>query len=312
MSYGSGNKRLLAWLLHFLWIIMSMNITSQIQGASKQVIDAISHASKKTGVDFDYLVNQARTESSFKPNAQAKTSSATGLYQFIDQTWLSTVSKHGSKHGLQNEVSDIQQDFQGRYFISNDTQRDHVMNLRKNPEIASLMAAEFAQDNQNYIESKTGINATQTDLYFAHFLGAGGATKFIKAMQDDPYQPAAFLLPAAASANKNIFYKSDGSQKSLTQIYNDFKTKFGDITEVQTASKNQIEPVINTYKRDLKFERMYGDQVAQFIRDLPSMDGFQDRNFFDGLLGNNTQSMMQNRLIDQSLFLKLTLLDAPK
>jgi len=68
-----------------------MGITSLTAGASQEVIGAIKHASQKTGVDFDYLVNQARTESSFRPDVKASTSSATGLYQFLDQTWLGTV-----------------------------------------------------------------------------------------------------------------------------------------------------------------------------------------------------------------------------
>jgi hypothetical protein len=291
---------------------MSMGITTQIEGAPRQVIDAISNASRKTGIDFDYLVNQARTESSFQTDVKAKTSSATGLYQFIDQTWLQTVSKHGSKHGLQNEASAIQQDFQGRFYISDDTQRDQIMNLRKNPNVASLMAAEFALDNKNHIEGKTGIEATSTDLYFGHFLGAGGASKFIKAMQDDPYQPAAYLMPAAARSNKNIFYNSDGSQKSLSQIYNDFQAKFEDSTEVQTASNGPLPINDRSYQRDIQFERMYGDQVAQFIRNLPSINGFENGGFFDNLLGNQTRSITQNQVIDQSLFFHLTMLDTPK
>jgi len=296
-----------------------MGISSSIHGASQQVIDAISTASKKTGVDFDYLVNQARTESSFRTDVKASTSSATGLYQFIDQTWLSTMSKFGSKHGLSNEANAIQQDFQGRYYVADDTVKTHIMDLRKDPNVSSLMAAEFALDNKNYLEAKTGVDATGTDLYFAHFLGASGASNFIKAMQDDPFQPAAMLLPAAARSNKNIFYNSNGSQKSLTQIYNDFQAKIGGGKKVHVADNDAIMPPNNkvaladtTYRRDVQFERMYGDVITQFVRDFPSVDGFQNNDFFSDFLMSNTSSMMQNRRIDQSLFLTLTMLDAPK
>ncbi len=291
---------------------MSMGITSQIAGASPEVIGAIKNASQKTGVDFDYLVNQARTESSFRTDVKASTSSATGLYQFLDQTWLGTVAKHGSKHGLGEQANAIEKDFQGRYFVSDDTAKTDILNLRKNPKIASLMAAEFASDNQHYLERKTGKDTTSTDLYMAHFLGANGASQYIKAMQENPYQPAAHLLPAAAAANKNIFYKSDGSMKSLSQIYNDFEAKLGKVTEVQTAKVRQPHAVDKFYQRDLSFERMYGNGVQNFVNAIPSIDGFKAGNYFDGLFGNEVSSLLQNNVKNQSLFLTLTMLDLPK
>lgn len=298
---------------------MSMGITSNITGASQEVISAIKNASAKTGVDFDYLVNQARTESSFRPDVKASTSSATGLYQFIDQTWLSTVSKHGSKHGLAEQANAIKQDFQGRFFVSDDTVKKQILNLRKDPQIASLMAAEFASDNQAHIESKTGIEATQTDLYMAHFLGAGGASKYIKAMQENPYQPAAYLLPAAASANKNIFYNSDGSMKSLSQIYNNFQQKFGDVKDgqlVQNArintTKPDIENAVVKYRRDISFERMFGTKVDEFVSALPMVEGFKSEDLFHTLYGENVSKLMQQGGKNQSLFFTLTMLDLPK
>lgn len=291
---------------------MSMNISANIKGASQEVLSAIQNASAKTGVDFDYLVNQARTESSFRTDVKAPTSSATGLYQFIDQTWLGMVSQHGSKHGLGEEANIVKKDFQGRYYVSDDTQKKAILNLRKNPEVASLMAAEFASGNQQYLENKTGKDVNSTDLYLSHFLGAGGASKFIKAMQEHPYKSAAHLLPTAASVNKNIFYKSDGSMKSLTQIYNDFEAKFGEVTEVQTAEVTMSATESKPYTRDVRFERMYGDKVTQFVNDLPRMSGFESGSFFENMFGNDVASMMQNGFKDQSLFLTLAMLDLPK
>lgn len=291
---------------------MSMGITSNIAGASNDVINAIKKASVKTGVDFDYLVNQARTESSFRTDVKAKTSSATGLYQFIDQTWLGMVSKHGSRHGMEKYSDAIQQDFQGRFFVSDDTLKKEILNLRTDPEISSIMAAEFASDNQKYLESKTGKDINQTDLYLAHFLGAGGASKYINAMQSNPNRPAAELLPSAANANKNIFYNSNGSKKSLNQIYNHFQAKFNDITPAQTAKVDVTPAVDKSYRRDIMFERMYGNGVQDFVRDMPSIDGFVAGNYFEGLFGEDIGSIMQNRVKNQSLFLTLTMLDLPK
>ena len=75
-----------------------MPTVSPVQTSSVQ--SAISRAAQRTGVDFDYLVAQARLESGLDPSAKARTSSASGLYQFIDSTWLNTLDRHGAKHGM--------------------------------------------------------------------------------------------------------------------------------------------------------------------------------------------------------------------
>ena len=73
--------------------------------------------------------------------------------------------------------------------------------------------------------SKPSSTATvqPTDLYLAHFLGLKGATSFLRAMEKDPEQGAADLFPKAAAANKSIFYRADGSQRTLKEIYDRFE-----------------------------------------------------------------------------------------
>ena len=71
-----------------------------ISGNWCNVRSAIAQASQATGIDFDYLLGQAQLESGLNPTARAGTSSATGLYQFIDQSWLGVVKQHGSDYGL--------------------------------------------------------------------------------------------------------------------------------------------------------------------------------------------------------------------
>ena len=62
---------------------------------------AIRQAASETGTDFDYLWRTAKRESGLNPNARASTSSATGLFQFTNQTWLSMVERYGDKYGLE-------------------------------------------------------------------------------------------------------------------------------------------------------------------------------------------------------------------
>ncbi len=188
---------------------MSLPIENNL-GIRSDVFSAIKTASQKTGVSFDYLMDQAQAESSFQPEIQSKTSSATGLYQFINSTWMNMLEKHGSKYGINTEKT-----------------KDELLELRKNPQIASLMAAEFAKENANHLQNTVGGQIGETDLYLAHFLGAGGAEKFLKNWRDNPMQSANELFPQAAKANKNVFYnQKTGQARSLDDVYQFFAQKF--------------------------------------------------------------------------------------
>jgi hypothetical protein len=197
------------------------------KAAANGVGAAIQNAAARTGVDFDYLLGQARIESGFNPNARARTSSATGLFQFIDQTWLGTVKEHGEKHGLGWASNAIQRGANGRFFVSDPAMRSAILDMRRDPQAASTMAAEFAADNQAYLENRLGRPTESVDLYLAHFLGAGGAAKFLKAHDANPDASAAAMMPSAAQANRWVFYNKDGSPRSLAQIRERFAAKLG-------------------------------------------------------------------------------------
>lgn len=192
-------------------IIQNSGLAGVAQGASQNVVHAIAGASERTGVDFSYLLQQARAESSFDPSAEAKTSSASGLFQFIESTWIGMVEKHGDKHG-----------------ISTDGQsRDDVLALRKDPVLASNMAAELARDNEQFLAANYSGDIGATELYFAHFMGAGGAASFLNAKDANGSDPAAVLFPRAAAANKSVFYEQGtGRAKSLDEVYAFFDQKF--------------------------------------------------------------------------------------
>lgn len=190
---------------------------------------AIRVAADKTGVDFSYLMEKAAVESNFRTDVKAKTSSATGLYQFIDSTWLNTVKEHGAKHGLGDMASAIRTDSKGRLSVADPAQRREILELRKDPRVASLMAAEFARDNKEQLEKSTGREVGPTELYMAHFLGAGGAAKFLNALEKSPNANGSDLLPEAAAANKGVFRdRETGKARSLQQIYDRFAAKFSD------------------------------------------------------------------------------------
>jgi len=179
----------------------------------QEVINAISQASKSSGVDFSYMLNQAAAESNFDPDAKAKTSSATGLYQFIDSTWLNMVERYGDTYGIET---------QGK-------SKEEILDMRNDPETSSFMAAAFASENEKSLNNHWGGKIGATELYFAHFMGASGAASFLNARDESPMQNAADLFPRAALANRNVFYNSDtGKSRTLEEVYAFFDNKFND------------------------------------------------------------------------------------
>jgi hypothetical protein len=211
--------------------------TEALSGAPSRITQAIATASRRTGVDFGYLMGQAQIESAMDPQARARTSSATGLYQFLDQSWLAVVNDHGAKYGM-NWASDAIQKNGGRYYVADPGLRQQILSLRNHPETASVMAAELASDNRAHIEQQTGRPAEAVDLYLAHFLGAGGAAKFLQTMNYAPNASGASLFPAAARANASIFYDRQGNARSLAEIRDRFASKLASGAQTAGLSAN--------------------------------------------------------------------------
>lgn len=181
---------------------------------------SIARASQSTGVDFDYLLAQARLESGLDPDAKARTSSATGLYQFIDSTWLQTMDRHGSKYGLGWAADQINPGGG----VGNAGTRSQLLSLRYDADVSALMAAELARDNSAGLKGFLGREPDATEMYLAHFLGLGGAQKFLGAYRTDAGQSAVALMPKAASANRPIFYDG-GRARSVAEVMSLMQTK---------------------------------------------------------------------------------------
>ncbi|HRE45658.1 MAG TPA: transglycosylase SLT domain-containing protein, partial [Terricaulis sp.] len=122
---------------------------------------AIRRAADATGVNFSLLVETARRESAFNPDARAATSSATGLFQFIDSTWLDMVRRHGGRHGLGAEAAALQQG-------ADAPTRQAILALRADPELSARMAGELARENAAALESRLGRSPSAGELYAAH------------------------------------------------------------------------------------------------------------------------------------------------
>jgi hypothetical protein len=193
--------------------------TAGVDTSRARIAGAIKQAANTSGASFEYLLTTAKMESDFNPTAGASTSSAHGLFQFIDQTWLGTVKEAGAQLGYGNYADAITKSSDGSYSVSDPAARRAIMKLRDDPAAASSMAAALTQSNSFKLTGMIGRRPTDRELYMAHFMGVGGAAKLIANAEDNPQASGARLFPNAAAANRSIFYDRNGRARSVSEVY---------------------------------------------------------------------------------------------
>ena len=133
--------------------------------------EAIAQASSVVGVDQDVMMTVAKMESSLNPNARASTSSASGLFQIVNNTWNELATRHGAKYGI----------------TSSSNRFDAYHN--------SLMGAEYIKSNLRLLPEHRSLGIDDTlATYLAHFLGPGGARRFINAYRSNPDAPMSTMV----------------------------------------------------------------------------------------------------------------------
>jgi hypothetical protein len=188
-------------------------------GSSPAVTGAIRHAARVTGTDFQYLLATAQVESNFQPNAQVATSSARGLFQFIEQTWLATLKQEGPALGYAPYAEAIGRLPSGEYVVTEPRLHRAVMNLRSDPTANAVMAGAFTRSNAGKLAQRLGRAPSEGELYVAHFLGPNGASRLIGLAETRPLTEAAAVFPGAARANRTIFYDKHGRARSVGEVY---------------------------------------------------------------------------------------------
>ncbi|HEY2135461.1 MAG TPA: transglycosylase SLT domain-containing protein [Xanthobacteraceae bacterium] len=189
-------------------------------GIGSAVVGAIRDAASATGAAFQYLLATAQVESGLNPTASASSSSAKGLFQFVDQTWLTTLKESGPALGYGRYADAIVKTSSGRYEVPDPAMRREIMALRDDPTANAAMAGAFTQQNGALVADRIGRPPTEGELYLAHFLGASGAAQLINLAARDPTANAATAFPSAARANHSIFYDHAGQARSAVGVYN--------------------------------------------------------------------------------------------
>lgn len=208
-----------------------------------EIASAVRKASQGSGSSFELMMASAQMESGLRSDAKSATSSASGLFQFTEQTWLDTVRHHGAEHGMANEASAIV-DQSGRLTTADPATRRRILSLRNDPTIASALAGDHLRDLSSKLSTSLGRAVNAGEVYLGHFLGAHGAKQMITAPKSEI---AANVLPDAARANSSLFYAPDGTpytagqflqhvQKRLTQAFTDIGNALrGSTTTSSTA-----------------------------------------------------------------------------
>jgi hypothetical protein len=183
-----------------------------------EVMAALHDAAKATGADFSYLVRTAQRESNFDPTAKASTSSATGLFQFTNETWLRMVDRYGAQHGLKAEAAAVSV-VDGDTVVGKGMSREQILALRNDPALSATMAGELAQENAKILAKKIHRQPTSAELYAAHFMGPTDAAHLIHAARRNDKGPAADVFRSAALANPTVFAGKGGEQLNAAQLY---------------------------------------------------------------------------------------------
>jgi Transglycosylase SLT domain len=204
----------------------SVTATAGVDPSRARIAGAIKQAANTTGTSFQYLLTTAKMESDFNPKATASTSSASGLFQFIGQTWLGTVKEAGAALGYGQYADAITKSSSGNYSVSDPTARTAVMKLRDDPTASSAMAGVLTRSNSFKLTGLIGRRPTDSELYMAHFMGVGGAAKLITNAEDNPKASGAQMFPNAAAANHSIFYDSTGRARSVSDVYSVLTSRY--------------------------------------------------------------------------------------
>jgi soluble lytic murein transglycosylase-like protein len=197
----------------------------QVAGAAipRSTLKGIQVASAQSGVSFQYLLAKAAQESGFKADAEAATSSATGLYQFTRGTWLDVFKRHGEELGYGELSNRIITGPSGRLTVFDKTVEQKILSLREDPAASAKFAAAYARDNAAALGQNLSRELDATDLYLAHFLGPSGANQLLNAA---PNIYASHVVPDAARANRGVFFNETGAPRTVRQVLDLIRSRF--------------------------------------------------------------------------------------
>lgn len=212
---------------------------------ARAIVEHVVQAARTTGSDPALLMAIADKESSFAPKAKASTSSASGLFQFIDSTWFKAVRMFGRSYGQEAAAEAIG----GDYRVA-PQKRSEILAMRNDPYLSAVFAAEMLKHDGERIAERIGRPLTAGEIYLIHFLGPDDAARFMAKVEEAPDSPAAKLLPRPARANKPIFFARQGKKmkpKSVSEVHEAFETMMGKRSDRYKGVERQLPAAALAY-----------------------------------------------------------------
>jgi hypothetical protein len=206
----------------------------------RKLVQTILRAAEATGVDPAYMMALADKESSFIADNKAATSSAEGLFQFVEKTWLEVIRDFGARHGMEFAAASVET-VDGKPAIQSEPVREWVFGLRRNPYLSAVMAAEMLKRDKAKTERRIGRTLDRSELYLMHFLGAESAAKLLELVSGKPKQSAPKVFPAAAKANKTLFFAQEVVKQKK-------KTRHLTVSEVYGKIDRMIDARLDRYE----------------------------------------------------------------
>ena len=233
----------------------------------RAIVRHIRDASEISGVNFDYMIAKAGHESRFDASAVAERSSAEGLYQFTADTWLQQMKQHGAKYGYAKLASKIYRDSRGRYRVTDKESQKQILNLRRSPRIAALLAAEYAKSNKKILQDQVHGEISSADLYIAHFMGPTGAVILLRAAKFTPDRLAADLFPDAAVANPPIFYTKDKKMRTVREV----RQELTDIFQDKIKRFASLPRSLKSWLEKNPVQKEYAVKKSKIVVDAPHL-----------------------------------------
>jgi hypothetical protein len=168
-------------------------------------------------MDATYMLALADKESSFSFRVKAKTSTAVGLYQFLEGTWLEVLNEHAAKHGY-GAAADAITVVAGKPVVTDPANSQWILSLREDPFLSALMACEMVKKSRDRLTRERDRALTDGELYLTHLLGSAGASRLLKLVAEKPQESAPKAFQAAAKANKNLFYVAEQKQRKEATV----------------------------------------------------------------------------------------------
>jgi len=179
--------------------------------------EAVVRAAQATQVDPAYMMALADKESSLLPDNKARTSSAEGLFQFVEGTWLEVLRRFGPQHGFGAEAEAIRL-VGGRPAVADARERERILGLRRDPYLSALMAGEMIRTHRETLAGKVARDPSFAELYMAHFLGVQGASRFVALLSAEPGKSARTAFPRAAKANRPLFFAAQPAARPKGKV----------------------------------------------------------------------------------------------